>query len=79
MKPKYKRIMIKLSGEAMAGDEGFGLDHNKIDAIAKEIKKCYDMGTEIGIVIGGGNFGEAATARGWTVQEPITWVCLLLL
>ena len=40
----------------MAGDEGFGLDHNKIDAIAKEIKKCYDMGTEIGIVIGGGNF-----------------------
>ena len=45
MKPKYKRIMIKLSGEAMAGDEGFGLDHNKIDAIAKEIKNCYDMGS----------------------------------
>ena len=66
MKPKYKRIMIKLSGEAMAGDEGFGLDHNKIDAIAKEIKKkCYDMGTEIGIVIGGGNFWRVPRRRGY--------------
>ena len=64
MKPKYKRIMIKLSGEAMAGDEGFGLDHNKIDAIAKEIKKCYDMGTEIGIVIGGGNFWRGRDGEG---------------
>ena len=63
-KPKYKRIMIKLSGEAMAGDEGFGLDHNKIDAIAKEIKKCYDMGTEIGIVIGGGNFWRGRDGEG---------------
>lgn len=41
MKPKYKRIMIKLSGEAMAGDEGFGLDHNKVDAIAKDDKKMF--------------------------------------
>lgn len=56
MEPKYKRIMIKLSGEAMAGENGFGLEHNTINSIAEQVKRCYDMGVEIGIVIGGGNF-----------------------
>ena len=75
MKPKYKRIMIKLSGEAMAGDEGFGLDHNKIDAIAKEIKKCYDMGTEIGIVIGGGNFWRGRDGEGSFKSRSYGYAC----
>ena len=53
MTPKYKRIMIKISGEAMSGHTGFGLDHETIEAIAEQIKNCYDLGCEIGIVIGG--------------------------
>lgn len=64
MEPKYKRIMIKLSGEAMAGDKSFGLNHEKINAIAEQIKKCYDMGCEIGIVIGGGNFWRGRDGEG---------------
>lgn len=55
-KPKYKRIMLKISGEALAGNKGFGLDQPTINAIAQKIKECYDMGVEIAIVVGGGNF-----------------------
>lgn len=56
MKPVYKRILIKLSGEALAGDKHFGLDFDKIDSICKSIKNTYDLGVEIAIVVGGGNF-----------------------
>ncbi len=54
--PKYKRILLKLSGEALAGDKKTGLDYNVMTDICKSIKKCYDAGIEIGIVVGGGNF-----------------------
>lgn len=54
--PKYKRILLKLSGEALAGDKKTGLDIPTIEAICQSIKKCYDIGTQIGIVVGGGNF-----------------------
>ncbi|OQB13985.1 MAG: Uridylate kinase [Firmicutes bacterium ADurb.Bin193] len=54
--PKYKRVIIKISGEALAGDKGFGLDEGTINAITDEIKKCTDIGVQIGIVCGGGNF-----------------------
>lgn len=54
--PKYKRILLKLSGEALAGDKKTGLDIPTIESICKSIKKCYDVGTQIGIVVGGGNF-----------------------
>lgn len=56
MKPKYKRVMLKISGEALAGEKGFGLDQATIDAIAVKVKECYDMGVQIAIVVGGGNF-----------------------
>ena len=56
LKPKYKRIMLKISGEALAGEKGFGLDQPTINKIAAKIKECYDLGVEISIVIGGGNF-----------------------
>ncbi|BEP29345.1 UMP kinase [Helicovermis profundi] len=56
MKPKYKRIILKLSGEALAGENGFGIDQDIINNIASEIKKLHEFGTEIAIVIGGGNF-----------------------
>jgi len=53
---KYKRILIKLSGEALAGTIGHGIDSDAMMRICKEIKECADQGYEIGIVIGGGNF-----------------------
>ena len=56
MKPKYKRILIKLSGEALAGEQGHGLDENVISGVVEQIKKIHEMGVEIALVIGGGNF-----------------------
>ncbi len=60
--PKYRRILLKLSGEALAGDKKTGLDTPTIENICKSIKKCYDIGTEIGIVVGGGNFWRGRTS-----------------
>ena len=54
--PKYKRVLLKLSGEALSGDKGSGLDIPTIENICKSIKKCADAGAQIGIVVGGGNF-----------------------
>jgi uridylate kinase len=54
--PKYRRVILKLSGEAMAGPSGFGLDLEVVDNIAQQIKDIWSMGVEIGIVTGGGNF-----------------------
>ena len=56
MKPVYKRVLIKLSGEALAGEKGVGLDFEKVEQICKSIKETYDLGVQIGIVVGGGNF-----------------------
>lgn len=56
MEPVFKRIVLKLSGEAMAGKKSTGLDIETIDTISKEIKKVVDMGVEVSIVVGGGNF-----------------------
>ena len=54
--PKYHRILLKISGEALAGDQHFGLDFDVIDHVCDVVKECIDMGVEVGIVIGGGNF-----------------------
>ena len=56
MAGKYKRILLKLSGEALAGEKGFGLDYEVIRSVCRSIKDCADLGVEIGIVVGGGNF-----------------------
>lgn len=65
-KPKFKRVLLKLSGEALAGDKSFGIDTAIIQRIANEIKSVHDMGVEVAIVIGGGNIfrGIAGTAKG---------------
>lgn len=54
-KPKYQRIILKISGEALAGDEGFGIKPLVISEIVKEIKEVHELGVEIAIVVGGGN------------------------
>ena len=56
MKPKYNRILLKLSGESLAGDQKTGIDFDKVVEICKPIKKCVDAGVQVGIVVGGGNF-----------------------
>ncbi len=56
MELKYKRILLKLSGEALAGEKKFGLDYTVIGNICESVKKCVDVGAEVGIVVGGGNF-----------------------
>ena len=52
----YKRIVLKLSGEALAGERGFGLDADKVAEITAELAEIHDLGVEIGLVVGGGNF-----------------------
>lgn len=56
MEPKYKRILLKISGEALAGEKKVGFDYEVISNICKSVKKCVDAGVEVGIVVGGGNF-----------------------
>jgi uridylate kinase len=62
----YKRIVLKLSGEALLGDAGYGIDADVLDRFAQEVRSIYDLGVEIGIVIGGGNIyrGVQAVAEG---------------
>jgi len=63
---KYKRVLLKLSGEVLAGEQGFGIEPKTIDILADEIKGVSEMGVELGIVIGGGNIfrGLAGSAAG---------------
>ena len=62
----FKRVLLKLSGEALAGDQGFGINAQVIKSIAQGVKAAHETGVEIGIVIGGGNIfrGIAASAQG---------------
>lgn len=61
---KYKRIMLKLSGEALAGENGYGIDFSVAKRIAEEIKEIVDMGIEIGAVVGGGNIWRGRSGSG---------------
>lgn len=56
MTPKFNRILLKLSGEVLAGEQGHGFDFDVIETICDSIAKVVDMGVSVGIVIGGGNF-----------------------
>ncbi len=62
MSLKYKRVLLKLSGEALCGEQGFGIDAATVNYLAEEIKEIYLMGVEVGIVIGGGNIFRGLTA-----------------
>jgi uridylate kinase len=64
MLPKYKRILLKLSGEALMGNKSFGFDNDVIAHYARDIKSITDMGVQVAIVIGGGNI-----YRGMNEQE----------
>lgn len=64
MQPAYRRILLKLSGEALAGEQQFGISPKVLDRIASDVKQIYELGLQIGLVIGGGNlFRGAALAE----------------
>ena len=73
MEPKYKRILLKVSGEALAGDKKTGLNYDVITDICKSIKKCVDAGTQVAIVVGGGNYwrGRSSGAMDRTRADHI--------
>lgn len=60
----YKRVMLKISGEALSGANGFGFDFDTVSRIAKEVKEIVDMGIEVGLVVGGGNIWRGRSGEG---------------
>ena len=64
IKPKYKRVILKLSGEALGGEKGFGIDNEIVNEIAEEIADVKKIGVEVAVVVGGGNFFRGRSAEG---------------
>lgn len=62
-KPKYDRVILKLSGEALSGNKGTGIDEKTIVGISEQIKKLHEVGVEVAIVVGGGNFWRGRSAK----------------
>lgn len=63
MKPKYKRVILKISGEALAGESKFGLNEQMLSLVAKQIKEIHSLGVQVAIVVGGGNFWRGRTSE----------------
>lgn len=61
--PKYRRVLLKISGEALAGSAPAGIDADVVEAICREIKQCVELGVEMAIVVGGGNFWRGRTSE----------------
>ena len=68
-KPVYKRVLLKISGEALAGGKGSGLDFEMIGSVCDVIKECLDMRVQVGLVVGGGNFWRGAKNSGGGKME----------
>lgn len=67
--PKYKRVLLKISGEVLGGERGFGLDFNVVGKVAQAIKDCVEIGAEIGVVVGGGNFWRGVKDGGGRIER----------
>ena len=74
---KYKRILLKISGEALAGKQGFGICRDTLQALAHEILDIHNLGVEIAIVVGGGNIhrGVSGATRGMDRTTSDIWEC----
>ena len=66
---KYRRVLLKLSGEALAGGRGFGLDMETVSCVCRVIKRCVDAGAQIGIVVGAGNFWRGVKDGGGIIER----------
>ena len=79
-KPVYHRVLLKISGEALAGDKHSGLDFEVIGQVCDVVKKCLDMGVQVGLVAAtSGGAPTTAAAAKWSGPAPITSVCWLRL
>jgi len=67
--PAYKRVLLKISGEALAGEAGRGLDFTVIENVCKAIKQCTELGVQVGIVVGGGNFWRGVKDGGGKMER----------
>ena len=63
MLPQYKRVILKISGEALAGDKGFGLDEEMLNVVAQQVKVLLNMKVQVAVVVGGGNFWRGRTSQ----------------
>ena len=63
MKPIYKRVLLKISGEALAGEQHFGINEEMTRKVAAEVKQIHDLGIQVAIVVGGGNFWRGRTSK----------------
>lgn len=68
-KPVYRRVLLKISGEALAGGKGSGLDFEMIGSVCDTVKECLDMGVQVGLVVGGGNFWRGAKNSGGKMER----------
>ena len=68
-KPKYRRVLLKLSGEGLMGDRDFGLDSNTVERIAAEIRHVHEMNVQICLVIGGGNFFRGVSSAASAIER----------
>src|SRR5262249_36318271 len=68
-KPIYKRILLKISGESLAGPQGYGIHGETIQAIARELKEVHDLNVEIALVVGGGNIFRGARQKGFEIDR----------
>ena len=67
--PKYKRVLLKISGEALAGDASRGLDFQVIGQVCDVVKRCVDLGVQVGVVVGGGNFWRGVKDGGGRMER----------
>ena len=76
--PQFKRVMLKISGEALMGDKGFGLNPPTVERIAREVKSVHELGVEICMVIGEETYLGVCKVvlKGWSEPLQTTWVCL---
>jgi uridylate kinase len=70
-KIKYKKIMLKISGEALGGEKGSGIDYDTVYSIAKEIKEVHEMGVQVALVIGGGNIFRGGRGKNFKIDRVV--------
>ena len=76
-KPKYNRVVLKLSGEALAGEQGFGINPAVIKSVAEQVKEIAELDVEVAVVVVAVTFGvgKLEVKWAWIVQGQITWAC----
>src|SRR6267154_6393279 len=69
VQPKYKRIVLKLSGESLQGPQGFGIHGETVQAIARELKDVHALGVQIAVMVGGGNIFRGGRQKGFEIER----------